>query len=274
VLPAHKLVVLTNGKCGGTSVKRWLFNFVEMSENPLHFVTLAQQTSFLFAWEFYCGNGRSYFAEMQKGTETGTRRLARLLKTRVGDPYLERSKRPEYTKLLIARDPVKRCISAYLNKFCGPNVEKQWAQEVIAANGTAGSLSFEQFVTYLETHDLKHVNGHWRQQTAMFPVFGDQKIYIARIEHIATDLALVPHDAVQANASKMTQSNPNRRLKDNEPPKVSWAGAASQVSNLELNKIAKENDGVLPPTDQFLDEDIVARIKSAYREDYDLLPYD
>jgi len=65
IFPSQKLVIITNGKCGGSSVKYWLFNLLDITKSPFGFWSLTRQTSFPYAWWFYFGKGRNNYAQMQ-----------------------------------------------------------------------------------------------------------------------------------------------------------------------------------------------------------------
>lgn len=52
VLPEKKLFLLTNGKCGGTSLHRWLFTLLDKPLMSRGFFNLAKNFSIEFAFKF------------------------------------------------------------------------------------------------------------------------------------------------------------------------------------------------------------------------------
>lgn len=83
--------------------------------------------------------------------------------------YLER---PDYFKFVILRDPFKRLVSAYLNKFVKPRkpspIVKDVIKEVYEYSGKEAdyekSITFTEFVNYLARTEDYNLNSHWRPQ--------------------------------------------------------------------------------------------------------------
>jgi len=192
----------------------------------------------------------------------------------VAPKWKERSRADDFVKMIVVRDPLYRCVSAYMDKFCGKDVTKPWAQDVINSAGTNGTLSFSEFLTYLETHDLASVDGHWRRQTALVDFYGAENVHTVRIEQVAADLEQVPHAAVAKNAGAMMKVNANARVSTTSDPFPIDGSELVKMSNTAIIAYCKAHEIALPKTDNFLNANTINRIKAAYHEDYTFLPYE
>lgn len=263
----HKVVLLTNGKCGGTSMKRWFLEQTMYPSRPAHFLATARAFGLGFAYDYHFGRMRIPARGLRDDAQV--RRLSNHYARRVSTRLCERARRKEYFKVMVVRDPVSRCLSGYLDKFCGDDLVKPWAQEVVQAVGKGGMISFRDFVTYLVNTDNDTVNGHWRRQSYIAEPFG-KSVNCVRLEHLNDDLAALDHPLF-SNPDKMPpRLNTNARHgKAGAPSPVS---DLSDVANTDLMQMAKET-GKLPTKSAFLNDDLVASIRRVYAADYAYLPY-
>jgi hypothetical protein len=267
ILRQQRLALITNGKCGGTSVKRWLFDLLDLPTSPLRLPALVARTSPAFARAFFLRGGRRMHAGLD--ASLNVRRLSRLYNQTVSRGLMEQARDPSFLKLWVVRNPVDRCISGYLDKFCGRTLAKEWMREVVAQGGSGGTLSFAQFVAYLEAADNDRVNGHWRRQTYNAGWFAPDQLIPIRIEHLAEDMGRVQHPAVQAKLPLLGALNVNRRARGATAPDVD---APWDMPNTALNAYL-EAHGRLPPARAFLSDDLTARIRRIYAADFAAMPY-
>lgn len=88
--------------------------------------------------------------------------------------YLDRS---DYFKFIVIRNPFKRLVSTYVDKFVNRRNNKDPHALPVIKNvykyfglepNYARSITFSQFIDYLLRTDDRHLDGHWRPQSVYF----------------------------------------------------------------------------------------------------------
>lgn len=106
--------------------------------------------------------------------ETGNRYLNRKPESPVHLRNLQLLKDPSYTKIVVLRNPMKRFVSAYLDKIVSKDLVGSryvsFVEAVQEANGLCPdhdrSITFREFVKYVCMQTDSEQNHHWRPQTA------------------------------------------------------------------------------------------------------------
>lgn len=264
--PERKLVLITNAKCGGSSLKSSFFRMLDLPVAPWAAPTLARRVSPGFAWDFHLGGGARRYREFVGGGDVGG--FTGFYARRISRPLMDAARGPDWRKIAVVRDPFARSVSAYLEKFCTENRHRSWAAEVVAAAGQDGGLSFSQFVRYLEQTDNATVNRHWRRQTFVIDFFGDG-VEMVRLEHLAQDIAALDPPLPEAlRAPPNRNTNPYR----DSDPWIAGDTAAADLPNTELIAL-HEGGAPTPRPEDFLSNEIMARLRMVYARDFERLPY-
>jgi hypothetical protein len=266
VLPEKKLFLLTNGKCGGTSLHRWFFMLLDEPLMSRGFYDLTKNFSLQFALKMmYIKRFKSEIINSNKDSDF--RKFISLYRSTVCEKWLPKMHGNEFKKIWVVRDPVERCLSAYLDKFVGMDVSKKFVKDVIDFFPGQDGISFNQFIEYLELEDNDKCNGHWRRQSYIADHVGGD-IKIIRLENFDDDVGNVLPKSSFLNFPSLPSRNVNEKFSDF----AHLTRPAFKVDNNELIIFKREN-GVLPPKSSFLEPGLVERIKKIYERDYELLPY-
>lgn len=166
----------------------------------------------------------------------------------------------------MVRDPVQRCLSAYLDKFCGEDSSKEFVQEVVNKFPGQRGISFRQFVEYLELEDNDKCNGHWRRQSYIADHAG-KGLKVVRLENFHNDM-----QAVLGLDSQTLPELPNRNTSKKVNKIETSNTLAFDIKSDELMVMMKEKGG-LPEKNNFLELFLVEKIKNIYKKDYEVLPY-
>lgn len=171
--------------------------------------------------------------------------------------------------LAVLRDPFDRVVSAYLNKFTEilPDelfvhelVEYMWrAQRGLARPSSTSSVTFREFVTHLCAFPDEQLDPHWRSQCSFLR---DEKptIYLW--------MDTLAEQWVQIPALKEIEL---RTYAPHATKSALYVGTNVLDVNGEAFLGFREICGQFPAAAQFRDEELVARIKKRFEEDYALI---
>ncbi|SNS19413.1 sulfotransferase family 2 domain-containing protein [Tropicimonas sediminicola] len=264
--PERKLVLITNAKCGGTSLKDGFFKMLDLPVSPLKALSLARRLSPGFAWDFHIGTGARRYRSLAAGQAVGE--FTGFYVRRISRPLLDAARGPDWRKIAVVRDPFARSVSAFLEKFCTDNRNRPWVAEVTAAAGHDGTITYRQFVHYLATTDNSTVNRHWRRQTYVIDFFGE--VEMVRLEHLAEDIA-----ALDPPLPAALQEPPARNVSPYAAgaPWVESGTAAADIDNVTLLELRARREPTPRPED-FLAPELRDSLQRVYARDFERLPYE
>lgn len=276
--PKGKFVIFTNAKCGGTSVKSWFLketDFFGLVQSPVHTIYFYGLRFYFFLFIFIKIRLKHVLSSNTKNKNeiiysNAVIRRAIAFHQRF---YSQRKKNlineSAFSKILIARNPYSRVVSAYIDKICGEDKNSNMSQEVVNKNGVNGELTFANFLEYLSSTPEKDQNRHWRRQTY---IVDDVKIdYIVRLENLEKEMSDLSSVIGTSNLDSFT----TRRQANNYAFEARWdsldVANSSQVQIIEMSKAI----GSFPIHELFLkNKEIRDKIKEIYAKDFELLPYD
>jgi hypothetical protein len=193
-------------------------------------------------------------------------------------PDVELLQKKGYKLFIFVRNPYRRCVSGYLNKFVDssdlikekllkPNFVEHlqaiyhdvWNFEKLPKNS---SISFLHFVKYLERNDLNKVDGHWMPQSIISGnVIAD---YVIKIENLQRELSILfDYIGIDKNYFEIEQNNRTHYQKDVYDANVEYFRLKGDaLLNIDL-----------PNYKHFLKEELQRRIYNIYRSDFDRFNY-
>lgn len=266
VLPEKKIILLTNGKCGGTSLHRWFFMLLDEPLDRKSFSDIAKSFSLEFALKYK-------FIKFFKGdlftsnNDSDFRSFVSLYRDTVCEKWISTVENEEFLKIIVVRDPVKRCLSGYIDKFCGEDSSGQYVQDVIKKFPGQKGISFRQFVEYLESEENDRVNGHWRRQSFVLDHV-DAKFELVRLEDFDEEIR-----GVFPNRFGFIPKLPYRNTGEALEEREIVGFPAFDITSDRLIQEKKEGN-TFPSKSSFLNTDLVRRIKRIYIKDYKVLPYE
>jgi len=274
VNPNRRFAMFTNGKCGGTSLTIWFFNTLDFPQTARTPIIATKNYGLHFARETVMQRKPRFpLPEMDLTSDlTYLRRFARFFRSEYSAHMLTKIQQPDWYKFAIVRDPYARLVSGYVDKLCGKDLTTKWVQRVVqAVNAKANkdTVTFEEFVAYLESNDNDTVNGHWRRQSFSFELYEIDAF--VRIEHLLDDLRPVcERVGVECDEELLgtrRQTNPYGKQLDLSPNEV------ARMTNRQLIEL-KEKTGQFPQKDAFYTPELRARVAKIYERDFELLPYE
>lgn len=198
-------------------------------------------------------------------------------------PYhkcLEALRKRHYRGVILARHPVTRSISAYLNKFCiyrnKPLLSRDdlepFAQDLhdfyCAQTGTAPRENKMSFLDFLETvrairasvpQRERPINGHWETQVPEFLIdWGFAYDMVLRVESLETDLTTLSRELGMPYTPRQMNRTPLSE--------IAFEGNLTEVPACEVASydFSYEN---------FTTEETLKRIQGLYQVDFDVLDY-
>lgn len=266
--PVRRFVLFTNAKCGGTTLKSWFFANLDipaLEQRPVRFLRAFGPR---YAWR--------HFRYGRKTTPRGeglrdvpkVRRMTTFYRQAYCAPAIEAGV-ADHFKFAVVRHPEDRVVSGYIDKVCGEDSKERWVQEMIAAAGRDGTISFDGFLDYLETIDEAKLDPHWRRQTYILD--GHRIDAWVRLERLAEDFAAIGPRVGEAHLDVFARKLQSNRY---DPAAFEAAMAADMParSSVEVGEWAARH-GAFPPKEAFLTPATRTRIRRIFARDFDILPY-
>jgi hypothetical protein len=270
----RKFILFINSKCGGTSLKSWFLQTLDV-ENTFCSVSSAVSNfglRFVINWylhwqrhSFEICNGKRildndiYLRHFITVHRESTRKML---------PHIIRS--PDWYKFAVVRNPYDRLVSAFVDKFCGPGLMQPWVQSVIRDVGSDNDdgkpgINFIQFIEYLEGQDMDSTNRHWRRQSYILESVKLDRL--VNLDRLADELPAIeqqlglPH----INLKSARQSNV---YEENASAGLSFVGNLSNTRLMEY----RDKTGAFPVKRLFYNDNLRSRVHELYRDDFELLP--
>ena len=276
--PVRRFILFTNPKCGGTTLKAWFFNNLDMG-------TLHRRPAHLL-WTYGAGffhrhlrRGRlmalkvprsASLSEYSEEHKAALRRFISFYRNTFCSRVMQSDEAEDYFRICVVRNPYDRVVSAYLDKFCSEGRygrEAPYVREMLGGLGRA-DLTFRQFLAYLRTTDEEAFATHWRRQTYLLE--GQRIDAFVRLEAL--------HDEMARHAKVVGADHlPILRKKLQATPAVAGHGKPvrdmTDVSSLEI-AARRLASGAFPPRASFLTPEAREQIREIYALDFERLPYD
>ncbi len=267
--PARRLVLFTNGKCGGTTLKSWFFANLDLpgfEANPLRFA-MTFGPKFVYS---HFNSGRKLTPRAGQATDPEqVRRMTIFYRRAFCAPAVASGRTAGFFKFAVVRNPEDRAVSAFLDKFCGDNRDTSWVRTAAAAAHPDSDPSFMDFLAYIDCVDEAACDPHWRRQSYVL----DARVLDAfvRLEHLAEDFRAIADRVGDAHFGKL-----ELKLKRNlSAIDAAAAPPVGDMTGLRASEIAawRAARGYFPPKDALVTDVSRAQIRRAYARDYALLPY-
>jgi hypothetical protein len=269
--PVRRFVLLTNAKCGSSTVRTWFFanlDLAAMQRRPLRFLRAFGPR---YAWR-HLRDGR-HITPRDVGDIERIRRMANYYRSAYCADAMRDGRAKGFFTVAVVRHPESRVVSGYVDKICGPERGEPWVREVVEAGGAGGEISFDEFLGYLERTPDEVCNPHWRRQSYLLE---DYRIDAwVRLERLGEDFRKIgPRVGVDRLDffEQRIQSNPY----DPAAADAAEAARAADMPAMGSREVIawRERHGAFPPKDAFLTEATRARIRRIYARDFALLPYE
>ncbi len=266
-----KFILFTNAKCGGTLLKIWFLETLNLEHTFSDFQTARSNYGLPFVLCWYRHHYGLHAVDQIFSWDNSIRRFIKL--------YRQSTKRllpkivhdPEWFRIAVIRNPYNRLVSAFVDKFCGHDVTKRWVRKVLKtvnsrdAHGTF-EISFVQFVEYLESRDIDRENPHWRRQTYILNgIKFERVVELRNMAHAFPDIEreLGLSTTVDFLSQRQSKSYGNRTDR-------SFVG---NFSNNELIEHRRKTNR-FPSKAQFYNDELRARVRNIYQADFEMLDYD
>lgn len=248
----NKIILLTNGKCGGTSLHRWFFE-VEGYGNI--------KSSKYYPYLIKKIVMHSKVQALYNSPKDSDFRLFVRIYRRFIFPYLRiTTKLSDYKKVIVVRDPYERLVSGFIDKFCKEDRNKNFVIDIVEKvrkdKVTDKGITFREFVGFICSSNNNELNGHWRSQSFILSLF---KNNIFPIELKRFDEKITQVDA----AFKYSIPLQKRNKREEDKAKVYQCTIDVCSSKLHGNKS-------LLIADNFYDEDLKLKVMEFYKSDYKL----
>lgn len=270
-----KFILFTNAKCGGTTLKLWFLdslNFDETFSSPLRAI---KNYGLLFVINWYNRYGfLNHNVTKIKPSNFLVRKFIKLYRLQNLKNVVKFIDDPSFKKIAVVRNPHDRLVSAYVDKFCGEDLNTSWVQSVIKAVNCKDDegnyqLTFYQFVNYLANNDLTTVNAHWRHQSyIMSGIDFDSVIHLKELSVKLPELTKELQVKTTVAFVKRRQSNKYSK-KENK-------AVIPQVYNVPNTKIIefKKLNGYFPSKNEFYTDELKQKVKNIYKDDFDLFDFE
>jgi len=268
-----KFILFTNAKCGGTILKSWFLKTMNLEDKFSGFFTALSHFKFGFVLSWYLHYNTFIDGSQIVSSDKYLRKFIKDYRKVTQNILVEVIDDPDWFKIAVVRNPYDRLVSAFVDKFCKEDLKTGWIQKILMQMGSANAdgnmtISFAQFIDYLSSHDNNKVNAHWRRQSYILDgVTLDKVIDLKEIATILPDLEKQFSVKTNLDFNMLRQANvyDEERLESH-----SYAG---DIPNTELIRHYAQRN-TFPKKSQFYNNELKAKVRNIYRDDFKLHPYD
>lgn len=268
-----KFILYTNAKCGGTTLKSWFLDSLNLEETFSNTSQAVKNFGLGFVLKWYKYRFLNHDIEKIKFSNAYLRKFIKIYRQRTLKKIKKHVTDPSYHKVAVVRNPYDRLVSGYVDKFCGEDINRSWVQAVVKEINSVDTngnyqISFSQFVDYLLKNDLIDVNAHWRHQTYILNNVKldeviDLKDMSAKLPELSEKLGFIS----KINFDKRRQSNSYNKNENAQKLENVY-----NIANTDLIKF-KEANGFFPAKDAFYTDEIKQKVKTIYKEDFEAFGY-
>lgn len=269
-----KFILFTNAKCGGTTLKSWFVDSLDLENTFSDTFQALRHYGFYFVFKWYKYRFANHELERIKFYNPYLRRFVKIYRKATYSKIKKHLRDPDFIRIAVTRNPYDRLVSGFVDKFCGKDLRRPWVQQVIKQANTYGNesnngITFSQFVDYLYARNLRDVNGHWRNQTYIF--YGVELDQIIDLKDMSSKLPELSKSlGIETNIAfkKRRQSNNYSKGKNSQLPENAY-----DISNKKLIKLKNES-GSFPDKKAFYNTEIKQKVREIYKDDFEMLNYD
>ncbi len=145
----------------------------------------------------------------------------------------------DYWKFTLVRNPYDRILSAYLDKIVRNRPQKEWAE--IYFGKYKDSITFDEFLDYLEFGNGVYDDPHWALQTDLIFMPLNEIDFVGRFENFENDIAIIA-----------------KNIFGREVDAVNWNPHSTESDSRRC---------------EYLTVDRIRRIYRIYQKDFELLKY-
>jgi hypothetical protein len=256
----YNVVLLTNGKCGGTSVHRWFFH---IEHKEINFSLKSIRRMGLLFLILYRVLGWKKYHKSPKNHE-----FRKFVKY-----YRFFSKKVDYKNIkkaiIITRNPYDRIISSFLEKLCTGESSQNFCQDIISIivnnnNIHLDEITFMHFLQAISLRDkLCSLNGHWAPQICIVKKLG-LSIDPIKLEDFKNELTKKKY----YNLAGVNLPTYNSQFKCASP-------FFNDASNMPISKIKeyREKYNSFPEYEDFLTLEAKKLIETIYGPDFNEFKY-
>lgn len=200
-------------------------------------------------------------------TNSDLRILSDVYRDTVSRAIIDTDQFQNMVKIIVVRDPTSRIISAYLDKFCGEDRQKEWVNDVVRQSGNTDGISFNQFLDFLLKADPATLNRHWCPQSTLFE--GVRFDHVIKLEQLAKGFKEI-EPIVGTRGSEVLD-----RQRQVQNYRKDWEGTSEDLVNTPSHFLVqrrKLGHGV-PPKNKLLTAETRTKIEQVYRGDFDRFAY-
>ena len=270
--PHKRFVLITNSKCGGTTLKSWFLETLEMQKTMEGRFSVLRYygPKFFFYWRRKSKGLRALIKDGPATNNDALRLFITAYRNRYCRHHLSLLGNSKFLRFAVVRDPYERVVSAYLDKLCGEALDHSYVAEVTDIAGSKpGEISFDEFLDYLLTTAPDEMDRHWAPQSRLLDQLEiDRLVPLEKLESGLSDIEKSLGLKVNRKALFARQTTPHSPGSDSKMDKRN-----AYISNRTLLR-DRTTIGMLPPKHTFLlDQAIRRKIETIYKRDFEILPY-
>ena len=263
-------MLFTNAKCGGTLLKSWFIGTLDIENTFSNFLKAVRHYGLGFSLNWY----RHYFSFINGAKiineDKYLRRFISDYRKSTQSVLPKVIDHPGWFHFAVVRNPYDRLVSAYVDKFCGSDLHKNWVQKVISevnafdAQGEP-AITFSQFVDYLANQNIDEVNPHWRRQS--FILENVQFHQIINLKDLPTALSQINTKLGLGTRIDLQVRRQSNTYKDELFNEFSFVGNWPNTQIVQHHQKTSN----YPSKNLFYNDELRQKVQDIYQTDFELL---